>query len=397
MFRLYNSLTQTKKKFSPLNPDRVLMYVCGVTPYDTTHIGHAFTYMVFDVLKRFLEFKGYRVVYTQNVTDIDDDILSRAKKDNQNWKELGKFWTNKFLSDLKSLNIKMPTYYVKATDSITTMIKMIQKLVKEGFAYKRRGQVYFRVNRFNRYRQLSKLTKEQMKVISKERGASPDDPLKEDPLDFLLWSKSLADEPYWDSPWGKGRPGWHIECSAMILEYLGEQIDIHGGGHDLIYPHHESEVAQSEVYTKKVPFVKYWLHTSMLLYQGKKMSKSLGNLIMVSNLLKRYSPNSIRYLFLSHHYRQPWEFVESALTEAEERVKLIRALLSDQSFQNPGLDRQSLKTFTKALDDDLNTPKVTWLIDRLVFKIQKEMDIKKKAIYQNTLRTLLRILGFSNL
>lgn len=348
--RLYNSFTKTVETFKPINDKSVSMYVCGITPYDTTHLGHAFTYVVLDTLFRYLSFKGYNVTYVQNVTDIDDDILKKAKEQKKDWRELGDFWTKKFLLDMKMLNILPPTYYVKATDSITMMIRIIRVLLKKGLAYQKNGNVYFRTNKFASYGKLSTFTKEQMLLISKERGGNVDDPLKINPLDFILWQRSKEDEPYWESPWSKGRPGWHIECSAMINQYLGEQIDIHGGGKDLIFPHHESEIAQSESFSGKKPFVKYWIHTAMVMYKGEKMAKSLGNLVMVSDLLKKYSANAVRFVLLSHHYRAPWEFEEKELDLAEDVILTMRKNLS------MGFNESVKNEFLGAMDNDLNIP-----------------------------------------
>ncbi len=244
---------------------------------------------------------------------------------------------------MKSLNVLQPTHHVKATDSISTMIRIIRVLIDKDFAYQANGNVYFAVQKDKEYGKLSGFSEREMKVLLKERGGDPNDPLKRNPLDFLLWQKSKSDEPNWESPWGKGRPGWHIECSAMNLEYSGKQIDIHGGGHDLIYPHHESEIAQSESFTGKVPFTKYWIHTAMLKYQGEKMSKSKGNLVMVSDLLKNYSPNAIRYLLLSHYYREDWEFTKSQLDMAEKTIGII---INDSDSSSIIAD----------LDDDFNIP-----------------------------------------
>lgn len=293
------------------------MYVCGITPYDTTHLGHAFVYVTFDAFKRFLEFKGYRVTYTQNVTDIDDDLLKRANVEGKNWQELGSFWTDRFLNDLKALNVQIPDHYIKATEAIPEIIDMVQKLLEKGFAYEINGNVYFEVSKFPDYGKLSKLSTNKKLMLLKERGGNPDDPNKKAPLDFILWQKSLRDEPFWDSPLSKGRPGWHVECSAMIKKTLGDQIDIHGGGLDLIYPHHESELAQSESASGKSPFVKYWMHIAMVSYKGDKMSKSLGNIVLVSDLLKKYSPNAIRLMLLLNHYRKPWEYIEKQMKNAQ--------------------------------------------------------------------------------
>lgn len=388
--KLYNTLTRSKDQFVPLNNKQVKMYVCGITPYDTTHLGHAFTYLTFDILRRYLTFKGYSVTYTQNVTDVDDDLLKKAKETKRDWEELGEFWTKKFLNDLHDLNILMPTYYVKATDSIEPMLEIIEKLVKDGLAYEKEGNVYFRVSNDPKYGKLSRYNREEMIKLSKERGADPDDPRKEDPLDFIMWQKSKEGEPSWKSKWGEGRPGWHIECSAMIKEYLGDQIDIHGGGSDLIYPHHESEIAQSENFTGKKPFAKYWIHTGMVGYQGEKMSKSLGNLVMVSDLLQKYSANTIKYILLSHHYREAWEFHEEELAKAEIKVGYIQRALNHKLAKKYWENAGSL-AFTEALDDDLNTPEALKIID----KFAKETNKSASFANQKTLREMCALLGFS--
>ena len=327
--KLYSSLSNKIEEVKPLVQKEIKLYVCGITPYDTTHLGHAFVYVQFDALKRYLEFKGFKVIYTQNVTDIDDDILKRAKRDGKNWQELGKFWTDKFLNDLKSLNVVMPDHFVKATDAIPEIIEMVSALIEKGFAYQKNGNVYFEIAKFPDYGKLSKLTPDEMLSLLKERGGDPNDPNKKAPLDFLLWQKSAEGEPFWDSPFSKGRPGWHIECSAMIKKTLGNQIDIHGGGFDLIYPHHESELAQSESFSGQSPFVKNWMHIAMVSYEGEKMSKSLGNLILVSDLLIKYSPNAIRLMLLFNHYRKPWEYTEAQTEETQRIVEKLDKLLKD--------------------------------------------------------------------
>lgn len=383
--KLYNTKVRKKEEFVPKKGKEVLMYVCGITPYDTTHLGHAFTYVFFDILKRYLTFKGYEVKYVQNVTDIDDDIIRKAKETDQNWKKLGDFWTKNFLKDIKSLNILLPDYYVKATDSIALMIHLIKMLIKHNHAYERNGNVYFEIKNFKDYGQLSKLNRNQMLLLSKERGGNPDDLLKKDPLDFVLWQKSAEDEPFWQSPWGKGMPGWHIECSALINQYLGNQIDIHGGGKDLIFPHHENEIAQSESFSGKKPFVKYWVHTSMVMYEGEKMAKSLGNLVMISDLLKKYSPNVIRWILLSHHYRQPWEFEEEELINAEKTlVKINNELKKVKRTEAERRNEIYMKRFIHFMDNDLNTPDALKLITNLA----------KIPSLQQTLKTCLSVLGF---
>ncbi len=375
--RLFNSLTQKIENFIPLEKSVVKMYVCGITPYDTTHLGHAFTYVFFDTLRRFLKFKGYRVDYVQNVTDVDDNILEQAKKVNKNWKDLGEFWTQRFLKDMKALNVKMSNCYVKASGSIDRIVKIVKKLIRDGVAYEKNGNIYFEVKKFKDYGQLSRYNEKQMTNLLKERGGNPQDKNKKDPLDFILWQRSKPGEPSWLGPTGiQGRPGWHIECSAMIKQYLGDQIDIHGGGHDLIFPHHESEIAQSESYTGKKPFVRFWLHVAMLYYQGEKMSKSLGNLVMVADLLKKYSANAIRWVLLSHHYREPWEFHEDEVKKAEEIIKKIKYSSSkEQSDESRSSSRQArtIKEFENYLEDDMNIPEVLKLLEknpsREIFKL----------------------------
>lgn len=358
---LFNSLSAKKELFSPLTPKSVSLYVCGITPYDTTHLGHAFTYIFFDVLQRYLRYKGYNVIYTQNVTDINDrdnDILKRAKEQNTTWERLAEYWTKKFLDDMQKLNWIKPTNYFFASEHLPAMIDIIKHLLKNGLAYQTEQGVYLDVTKVKDYGILSRLTREEMISRAKEFEEDIDNPYKRDQLDVTLWRSSEPNQPHhipsFDSPFGKGRPGWHIECSAMAFYSLGEQIDIHGGGEDLKFPHHESEIAQTEGATGKIPFAKYWLHTGTVLYKGEKMSKSLGNLVLVSDLLKKYSPNALRWLLLSNHYRKPWEFKEENLQIAEESVTKVQKELNR--------DEKNSKEIEKLLDDDVNTPKALRLI-----------------------------------
>ena len=379
---LYNSGSKKKEAFVPLKSGHVSLYVCGVTPYDTTHLGHAFTYVTFDVLIRYLKSTGLKVDYVQNVTDIDDDILRKAKEQNMGWKEIGEFWTKRYLNDMKSINVLPPTYYVKATDSIPHIIRIVSKLQKESFAYKGGSNVYFNTKKFPGYGALSHFNEAQMLMLLSERGGNINDPKKKNKLDFIVWQGWKEGEPYWDSPWGRGRPGWHIECSAMINEFLGDQIDLHGGGRDLIFPHHESEIAQSESFTGKHPFSRFFLHTAMVMYMGEKMSKSLGNLVLVSQLLKSNSPNAIRWMLLSNHYRKVWEYEQSDIEAAEESIASINSYLAKPGTKS--LNKTALKNFAAAMEDDLDTPAALEIIKKLV-KSKKD---------QETARAILDTLGF---
>lgn len=380
--RLYNSQSRLKEDFKTIRPNKVLLYVCGITPNNATHLGHAFTYVFFDVLVRYLRHKGFDVNYLQNVTDINDgdDVIAQAQKTGRSWNQEAEYWVDHFHQQMDALNVVHPNQFIFATSIVDKIINTNSELIKKGYAYEKSGNVYFDIDTFPRYGELSRYTKEQMLHISKDRGNNPDDPDKKNPLDFVLWFKS-EDDPAWDSPWGRGRPGWHIECSTMINNLLGSQIDIHGGGRDLIYPHHESEIAQSESYTGKVPFVNTWMHTSMVLCEGEKMSKSLGNLVLANDLLKKFSPNAIRWMLLSHHYRSPWEYEEFELKQDEVKVSNILKA----SFRiSDNYDLENIKKFEHIMDDDLNTPSVLKYIEKLV----EDNKIKEA-------RQILDILGFT--
>jgi cysteinyl-tRNA synthetase len=333
----------------------ITMYVCGVTPYDTTHLGHAFTFVQFDSLVRALRWLYPRreVVYVQNVTDIDDSILARARKLGVDWQALGNEQTAQYRADMRALNVLDPTHFVPATSAIATILQLIGTLIEAGAAYTAAGNtVYFRVRSTPTYGELSKLDRAQMlEIASQQDDADVDDPRKEDPLDFALWKgwSGRADEPCWSSPWGGGRPGWHIECSALCHQYLGQQITIHGGGADLVFPHHESEIAQSERATGRRPFVHTWVHAAMVWMDGAKMSKSLGNMVFVRELLRTYSADALRLYLLQHHYSQVFEWDRSRLDAA---AALARTLA--RAARQPDVDAR--EAFDAALADDLNTP-----------------------------------------
>ena len=356
--RLRNTETNAVQPLEP-GTHPVRLYVCGITPYDTTHLGHAFTYVTFDVLVRTLRARGQSVRYVQNVTDIDDDIIRRARELGTTWEHLAAKETALFEADMAALNVHAPDVFPWASRTIPKIIELISKLVAQGHAYQSGGNVYFRVGSVADYGRLSRLSRAEMVTLSAERGADPNDPRKQDPVDFVLWQESAAPEPSWPSPWGDGRPGWHIECSAMVLEHLGPQLDVHGGGADLIYPHHESEIAQSESATGVRPFARIWVHVGMLRYRGQKMSKSLRNLVLVRDLLQRYDADSIRVLLLRHHYREPWEYTEDQLADA---AGWTRRLQEAAHHSSPAGDRASA-TVRAALDDDLDTPRALELLE----------------------------------
>ncbi|OLE35316.1 MAG: cysteine--tRNA ligase [Actinobacteria bacterium 13_1_20CM_3_68_9] len=348
--RLRNTETNVIQPLEPTVPP-VGIYVCGITPYDTTHLGHAFTYVVFDVLVRTLRAAGQAVRYVQNVTDVDDDIIRRARELGTTWDRLAEEETAVYKADMAALNVLAPDEFPRASQTIPKIIELVRTLEAQGRAYRRDSNVYFRVASIPDYGRLSRLRREEMIKLSAERGADPNDPRKQDPLDFLLWQASAPSEPRWPSPWGDGRPGWHIECSAMALEHLGPQVDIHGGGADLIYPHHESEIAQSESATGVRPFARIWVHVGMLRYQGEKMSKSLRNLVLVRDLLRRYDADSIRVLLLRHHYREPWEYTEDQLDDAADWTRRLR----EASAVSRNRDRDRALAVRSALEDDLDT------------------------------------------
>jgi L-cysteine:1D-myo-inositol 2-amino-2-deoxy-alpha-D-glucopyranoside ligase len=343
--------------------DRPLgIYVCGITPYDTTHVGHAFTYVIFDVLIRALRARGLQVRYVQNVTDVDDDIIRTARQLKTTWDRLADKETALYQADMEALNVQAPDVFPRASKTVPRIIALVAQLLSRGNAYQRQGNVYFRVNSFESYGRLSKLSRAEMIPLSKERGADPEDPLKEDPLDFLLWQKSAPDAPSWPSPWSEGRPGWHIECSAMALEHIGNQVDIHGGGEDLVFPHHESEIAQSESVTGVRPFVRLWTHVGMVRYQAEKMSKSLGNLVMIRELLQRYEADAIRVMLLRHHYREGWDYREEDLRSAAEWTAGLRR--AAPSFQAESSD--PAEPVLTALENDLDTPQALRALEELV-------------------------------
>ena len=380
--KLFNTLTQSLEPFTPIN-NTVSVYVCGITPYDTTHLGHAFLYVSFDALMRYMRSRGYTVKYVQNVTDIDDDVLRKAGELGMAWDELGRRETERFLNDMDALNVRRPDVYAKATEQMDGIIEIVQKLIERGFAYESAGCVFFSVKKDAEFGQMAQAIGlhdyEAMLKIANERGNFPDDARKRDPLDFVLWQAQAPGEPAWESPWGPGRPGWHIECSAMAIRYLGPQIDIHGGGFDLAFPHHTCEIAQSEHFTGKAPFVRFWMHAGMVHQDGEKMSKSLGNLTLVRNLLKDYSADAIRVTLLNHHYRYPWECFPADLEFSSQLVALFQNVRELVGSQTSGEDHLLRDRFEAAMDNDLNTPEAFALLQEAAESVLTTHDLNTGA------------------
>ena len=351
--KVFSTLSGQKEEFLPQG-DVVKMYVCGITPYDDCHIGHAMSYIIFDVIKRYLQFRGYKVKYVQNITDIDDKIIDRANQLGISTRELAEKFTDRYFADMDALNIGRADIYPRATEEMPKIIEIIQGLVDKGYAYPAQGSVYFRVRNVAGYGKLSHRSLESMMAGEGVLGGEE----KEHPMDFALWKVSKPGEPSWESPWGQGRPGWHIECSAMSLKYLGDTLDIHGGGQDLVFPHHENEIAQSESFTGK-PFVKYWLHNGLVQLGEDKMSKSLGNLITINEALERYSADAIRIFVLSSHYRSPLTYSEEGLEAAERGADRLRQAVQGEGREEKageGVDAEPYRQrFIEAMDDDFNT------------------------------------------
>ncbi len=352
--KVFNSLSGKKEEFTPLG-EVVNMYVCGVTPYDDAHLGHAMSYIIFDVIRRYLQFRDFKVKYVQNVTDIDDKIIDRANKLGISPRELAEKFTASYFADMDALNIRPADIQPRATGEIPKIIEIVQGLIDKGYAYPAQGSVYFRVRNVPDYGKLSHRSLEAM--MAGTRAAAGEE--KEYPMDFVLWKASKPGEPSWESPWGPGRPGWHIECSAMSLKYLGDTLDIHGGGQDLVFPHHENEIAQSESFTGVKPVVRYWLHNGMMQLGEEKMSKSLGNLITIKEAQERYGADAVRIFVLSSHYRSPLTYSEEILEAAERGADRLRQTenntVSGQKTDKRIDTEQYRKRFITAMDDDFNT------------------------------------------
>ena len=396
--KLYNTLTHDVQEFAPADGKTVKMYVCGVTPYSSTHVGHALSYVAFDTLRRYLEFLGFEVKHVQNFTDVDDKIIQRAKEQDIEPDELAEQFIDDFYRTMDALNIQRAHVYPRATQEIGPIIATIQTLVDNGSAYPAGGDVFFRVTGKDDYGKLSHRTLDGMQA-----GARIEiDVNKEHPMDFVLWKSARPGEPSWESPWGPGRPGWHIECTAMAMTYLGETLDIHGGGQDLIFPHHENEIAQSEAATGQVPFSRYWVHNGLLKLGEDKMSKSLGNLVSVEEALENYTPDAIRLYFLSSHYRSPLSYSDEGCEAMERSADRLRHALRVEPVAVFATDPESMdpapfqEQFMAGMDDDLNTPKALAAMFDLTREMNRQLDQGNSiAAAQDCLRHLGSILGLT--
>jgi cysteinyl-tRNA synthetase len=390
--KIYNTLTGRKEEFVPLIPEKVKMYACGVTVYDHCHIGHARSAVVFDVISRYLKYKGFDVKYVRNFTDIDDKIINRAKQENIAWDAVAKKYTDAYYKDMDRLGVERADVEPKATEHIKEIIDIVKGLIDKGYAYEVNGNVYFAVEKFSEYGKLSKRDKEEMMA-----GARVEiDERKKNPLDFALWKKSKEGEPSWESPWGYGRPGWHIECTAMSLKHLGESFDIHGGGADLLFPHHENEIAQSEAFTGKF-FARYWVHNGFITIDKEKMSKSLGNFFTIKEILDKFDPEVVRFFLLSTHYRSPIEFSDEQLREAESSIDryystivrindfLLKETEAKEGFSNAGkifggVILSFKEKLEEALDDDFNTALALGHIFELIREANRFLDNKPSGL-----------------
>jgi len=395
---VYNTLTRQKEEFVPLEKNKVRIYVCGPTVYDDIHIGNARAFVAFDVIRRYLEYKGYKVTYVSNITDVDDKTVKRMKQTGISLQQLGEKHSDTYFEDIAKLNIKKPDINPRATQHIEEIINLIQILINKGLAYVVNGEVYYDVSKLEDYGKLSGNKAEALKA-----GARIEvNPNKRNPADFALWKKTKPKEPSWNSPWAKGRPGWHIECSAISMKYLGETFDIHGGGEDLIFPHHENEIAQSEGATGKI-FVKYWLHNGWLIINGEKMSKSLGNFITARDAMEKHGPQVVRFFLASVHYRSPIDFSDRGLRQASRNLeRLINSLANFEALkesQQKSVSDKSLlakaeetrQKFEEAMDDDFNTSIAISALFNLIKEINKFIDTDTE-IEGGTKRKIIKIM-----
>jgi cysteinyl-tRNA synthetase len=377
--KIFNTLSGEKEDFVPIDPNRVRMYVCGVTVYDSSHVGHARSLLTFDVIYRYLKFSGFDVVFARNFTDVDDKIIKRAQEENATSEGIAARFIEEFRRDAHSLGLCTPTHEPKATEHIPEIIDLISRLEEKGLAYRVDGDVFFEVGRFPRYGKLSRKKTEEL-----EAGARVEiDRRKKSPLDFSLWKSSKPGEPFWESPWGQGRPGWHIECSAMAGKFLGQTFDIHGGGRDLVFPHHENEIAQSEGASER-PFARYWIHHGLVSVNQEKMSKSLGNFFTIRDILKSWNATVLRHYFLTSHYRSPVDFSNQGVEEAARAMDRIyetidRVCTASEVSGEQEAEPQLMAAFRDEMNDDFNTPRALALMFDEVRALNRNLDQGKSA------------------
>ena len=390
--KFYNSLTNQKEDFVPIREGEVGVYVCGMTVYDNCHLGHARAMMAFDILARYLRYQNYKVNFIRNITDIDDKIIERANENKETIDALTDRTIASMQEDFSKLGLEIPTNEPRATDHIEGMIAMISTLIDKGHAYHSEGgDVFFAVRTFPEYGKLSNKNIDDLNPGSRIE----EDDSKKDPLDFVLWKSAKPNEPSWDSPWGLGRPGWHIECSVMSLENLGKHFDIHGGGPDLLFPHHENEIAQSECASDH-KFANYWMHSGLLKINGEKMSKSLGNFAMLKDLFASYHPEVIRYYLISSHYRSSLNFDNESLDQARSALTRLYQAISVAPSQESDLHDDSVKEFIHSMNDDLNTPEALSTLFGLAKLINSSQDAQDQSMYASTMRELGKVLGLLN-
>ncbi len=398
ILKVFNTLTRTKEEFKPMTEKKVKFFVCGPTVYDYSHLGHAKTYTQFDIIVKYLRYKGYDVHYLQNITDIDDKIINRAKEEGKTYKEIAEKYEEEYKKDMKSLGNDSVTQYARATDYIPQIIRQVKKLMEKGYAYETSDGIYYEVNKFKEYGKLSKNPLEKLKGGARISVNEE----KKHPYDFVLWKKAKPGEPSWDSPWGPGRPGWHIEDTAITESIFGEQYDAHGGAEDLIFPHHECEIAQMEAASGKKPFVKYWLHTAFLNMGTEKMGKSLGNFKTTRETLKEWDGKTIRYLFASQHYKTPISFNEQILEQAKKGLERINNYLQDLKIKkgkgSQGRAEEETKKlltrFEEAMDDDFNTPQALAAIYDFIRETNK-LDLSEEETKKiiETMKKIDQVLG----
>ncbi len=414
MIQIYNTLTRNKETFVPIKEGKISMYLCGPTVYNYIHIGNARSTVAFDTIRRYFEYRGYEVTYVSNFTDVDDKIIQAAKELKLEAPQVAEKFIDAFFEDTEALAVRKADHHPRVMQTIPEIIELVQTLIDKGFAYESDGDVYYRTNKFEEYGKLSGITIDELKVGASERLEEANSERKEAPIDFALWKKAKEDEISWDSPWGKGRPGWHIECSAMAKKYLGETIDIHAGGQDLKFPHHENEIAQSEAATGK-QFANYWMHNGFVTMGAEKMSKSIGNVKLVKDLRETYDPQVLRFFLASAHYRRPLTYTEMALEDAKANVQHIKTAINNgwhrlkNTVNSLPSDKEKfakieeyVQQFTEAMDDDFQAQNGVTVIYEMIRDLnvliqQEEVSHKVLETFLTTLKQLLAIFGLENL